>query len=341
MEGYINQSQLNISVPLIVKNEEIRIKECLDNLTWAKEVILVDTGSTDKTVEIAQGYSNVKIFKKKFDVFFKEKKVWLFCFDKARNYALEKCTGDYILILDADERVYNSRALETLMNEHPKIDVWYLKQVSRLRDGNSSPCKSTRFWKNGLGIKYTKIVHETVDEYVDEKGFLRGDCDLEIDHIGFLDEGFNRKKSQRVIDAIEYEGHPYKNYYLAIAYTQISDWEQAINYMEKAINDTMPFNIKSHAFDILADIYRQYGEFYFKLAEERVKASLDLTKEQNLGYIIKSSIKDFKGQSGKRELKKIKNRNYKTSQMHQDILLTDEQLDSMFREYEPKLKKVV
>lgn len=334
--------ELRISVPLIVKNEEHRIKDCLESLKWAYEVILVDTGSTDKTIEIAKQYPNVRVYSSwfynhfRFRVYYFQKKKWLFCFDKARNFALNQCSGDWILIIDADERIKQPEHLTKLAETYPEIDVWYLRQVSRLNNGNTSPCKSTRFWRNGLGIHYSKMVHETVDEYVDSKGLKRGDCDIEIDHIGFLDEKFNRAKSERVIDAIEYEGHVYKNYYLAIAYTQFGNWENAINFMEKAVNDNMPFNIKAHAFAILADIYRQYGEFYFKMAEERIKASLDLTKNQNLSYIIKSSIKDFKGQNGLRELKKVKNRDYKTSEMHQDILLTDGQLDAMFKEYNEK-----
>lgn len=336
---------LELSVPLIVKNEENRIKDCLDNLTWAKEVILVDTGSTDKTLEIAKNYPNVKIYsnwynnKFRFRVWFARKKKWLFCFDKARNYALSKCTQPYILILDADERIYNPEALNKLMTEHSDIDVWYLRQVSRLKDGNGSPCKTTRFWRNGLGIYYTKMVHETVDEIVDQKGFKRGDCDLEIDHVGFLDEGYNKVKSERVIDAIEYEGHPYKNYYLGVAYSQVGDWEKSMDYFSKAVQDAMPYNIKAHAHAILADIARQYGEFYIGMAEDHVKHSLKNTPNQNLSYIIRSAIKDFKGQNGLRELKKVKNRNYKTTEMHQDILLTDGQMESMIKEYDLKREK--
>ncbi len=331
---------LKLSVPLIVKNEEKRIKDCLDNLTWANEVILVDTGSTDKTIEIARNYPNVTIFEEKFDVYFEAKDKWLFCFDKARNFALSKCTQDYILILDADERIYNPELLEFLMTAEKEktIDVWYLFQVSRLSNGGTSPCMSTRFWKNHKGIVYSKIVHETVDDYVDKKvaeGLLtRGKAMINIDHVGFLDDEYNAVKSQRVIDAIEYEGHPYMNYYLGVAYSQMRDWDNAIEYLERSVNDVMPFNIRAHAVMILGDVYRQLSEFYRKLAKERIKYSKEICPNQNLSYLISAQIKVSEGLSPAKDLRKIKNRNYGTSDMHQDMLFTDEQLAKTLKEFE-------
>jgi len=353
-------NKLKISVPLVVKNEERHLKDCLDNLTWVNEVILVDTGSTDGTIDIIYKWCednnvnitfphkghftdrggvvresklNIHLFvePETFLVDFKDKK--LFCFDKARNFALDKCTQDYILILDADERIYSPEVLENLMTEHSQVDVWYLFQGSRLSNGKVSPCMSTRFWKNGLGIHYTKMVHETVDEYVDQKGLKRGKTDLMIDHLGFVDDKYNAQKSQRVIDAIEYEGHPYKNYYLGVAYAQMQDTEKAIDYLDASVNDEMPFNIKAHALTLSGDVLRQYGEYYFKMAEERLMHSKRICPNQNLSHIVLAEIKRFKGQNPMRELKKIKRRDYKVSDMHQDLLFTDEQFKQFETEF--------
>jgi len=328
---------LDISVPLIVKNEERHIKECLDNLTWVKEVILVDTGSTDKTLEIAKEYENVKIFKEptEFLVHFKEKDKWLFCFDKARNYALDRCTASYILILDADERIYNPEHLELLMTGEVEktIDVWYLFQVSKLPSGKISPCMTTRFWKNHLGIKYDKMVHETVDGYVDTHGLKRGKSDLRIDHVGFINEEYSAEKSQRVIDAIEYEGHPYKNYYLGVAYAQAKDPDKAIEYLLKADEELLPFNIRAHGITLLADLFRQYSDYYKMMANERLDYSLKICPEQNLSYIIRAEMKKSTGENPLREIKKIKRRKHQTSQMHQDILLSDEEVNQLEKEF--------
>lgn len=89
-----------LSVIVLTKNEEGRIRACLESAKWADEIILMDNGSSDKTLEIAKKYTD-KIFKVNFDNFAD----W-------RNHAIEKTAGDWVLFLDADERI-----LEPLKNE--------------------------------------------------------------------------------------------------------------------------------------------------------------------------------------------------------------------------------
>lgn len=84
-----------ISVIVIAKNEEGRIKTCLESVKWADEIILADNGSSDKTKQVAREYTS-KIFE--FDGL---------DFDSLRNKAFEKVVGDWVLYLDADERLLN------------------------------------------------------------------------------------------------------------------------------------------------------------------------------------------------------------------------------------------
>lgn len=82
-----------LSVIVIAKNEEARIKACLESVKWADEIIIADNGSSDKTKQIARQYSD-KIFEfEGLD------------FATLRNRAFEKSSGDWVLYLDADERV--------------------------------------------------------------------------------------------------------------------------------------------------------------------------------------------------------------------------------------------
>ena len=85
--------EISISQCMIVKNEEKNIRRAL---SWAKEIVqeqvVVDTGSTDRTVEIAESMG-AKIFH--FE--------WCDDFSAAKNYAIEQATGDWIAFLDADE----------------------------------------------------------------------------------------------------------------------------------------------------------------------------------------------------------------------------------------------
>lgn len=108
---------MKISLCMIVKDEEAVLSRCLDNAkNVADEIILVDTGSTDKTVEIAKRYT------KKIYSF-----PWRDDFAAARNFAFSKGTGDYLLWLDADdvilpEQLARFHALkERLIKEQPDV----------------------------------------------------------------------------------------------------------------------------------------------------------------------------------------------------------------------------
>lgn len=82
-----------LSVVVITKNEENRIKACLESVKWADEIIVVDTGSQDDTLKIVGKYTE-----KVFGVDIRD-------FAEVRNFAMEKTSGDWVLFVDADERV--------------------------------------------------------------------------------------------------------------------------------------------------------------------------------------------------------------------------------------------
>jgi (heptosyl)LPS beta-1,4-glucosyltransferase len=87
-------SKINISAVVNTRNEENNIEECLKSLQFADEIIVVDMESTDNTKKIAGGYTD-KIFDTKMVGFV----------EPARNFAIGKATGSWILIVDADERI--------------------------------------------------------------------------------------------------------------------------------------------------------------------------------------------------------------------------------------------
>ena len=89
----VKVKSLKISAVMIVKNEETCLERCLKSIKGVDEIIICDTGSTDKTIKIAKKYTN-KVF---------TNYKWEESFCKARNYALSKSTGDWVLSIDADE----------------------------------------------------------------------------------------------------------------------------------------------------------------------------------------------------------------------------------------------
>src|SRR3990167_11155445 len=105
----LSSKQPRLSLCMIVKDEERFLPACLESVRGlVDELIIVDTGSSDKTKEIAQRFIN-KVGGKLLDF------VWINDFSAARNESLKHATGDWILVLDADE-VIAHRDHETIQN---------------------------------------------------------------------------------------------------------------------------------------------------------------------------------------------------------------------------------
>ena len=82
-----------LSITIITFNEEENIRDCLENINWADEIIVVDSFSTDRTVEICRQYTD-KVIQRKWPGHVDQK-----------QFALEQAVGGWILSLDADERL--------------------------------------------------------------------------------------------------------------------------------------------------------------------------------------------------------------------------------------------
>lgn len=141
-----------ISACLIVKNEEDIIENCLKSLVnIVDEIIVVDTGSIDNTIEIASKYTN-KIFYHQWDD----------DFSKARNQALEEASGQWILSIDADEELTNITK-ENLNNliKQDFISAYYIIERS-MRDNQLNYL--LRLFKNVPEIYFDGIIHEQVTD---------------------------------------------------------------------------------------------------------------------------------------------------------------------------------
>jgi glycosyltransferase involved in cell wall biosynthesis len=327
---------LNISINLITNEPIDKVRPALENFQFADEVVLLDTGSKENLKSLASEYKNVRYYKSwfrnwfVFKVFLWSKFRFLFLFNVARNYALSKSTKGWILILDTDERVVNPKQIEDLITNYSDADAFRLLQVHKTGK-DDVPCSTTRLWRNGLGIKYDFPVHETVDTFLEVNHLRIVGTDLMFEHWGFYNNIHDMVKTQRVIDGIEYQGHPYKNYYLGIAYAQGRQIEKAIDYFNLAIQDKMAGNIQAHAHVLLADAYKQYSNFYKMLSRDRIKDSLKLAPIQNLGIIIEAELLKAEGKKNEamKLLKTLRNRDCMKTDMHQDILLNKGQVNEM------------
>lgn len=166
-----------ISAVIITYNEENNLNMCLKSINWIGELIVVDSYSTDKTVNIARQYTN-KIFYKRFNN----------NFSTLRNFALNQVssTSKWILVIDADENLpVNSRQKIEQLIKYSKVEgFWlprrnYINADTYLKYGLFYPDYQLRLFQNRSRIRYKDIIHE---ELTIEKNKTREINSLEIYH---------------------------------------------------------------------------------------------------------------------------------------------------------------
>ena len=147
---------MSISVIIITYNEEKRLEPCLKSVAWADEIIVVDSFSKDKTVEIAQRYTN-RIFCHPFKGYGHQK-----------AFALAQAKGEWVLSIDADERV--SDKLKKEIKEaikRPDISGYYIPRRNffcgqLIRHSGWSPDYQLRLFRRDRAYFEERLVHEKV-----------------------------------------------------------------------------------------------------------------------------------------------------------------------------------
>ncbi|MDE6200252.1 MAG: glycosyltransferase [Clostridiales bacterium] len=148
---------MTLGLSMIVKNESETLPRVLDGIKdVVDEIVIVDTGSTDNTVDVARRYTD-KVYS--FD--------WVNDFSAARNFALSKVTTDYWIWLDADDVVPTdtAKAIRRLMNKKPTADIVMLPYVAAV-DENGKPTFSyyrERIIRNSQNNYWQGAVHEAVE----------------------------------------------------------------------------------------------------------------------------------------------------------------------------------
>jgi glycosyltransferase involved in cell wall biosynthesis len=146
-----------LSVCVITANEAERLRACLESVAWADEIVVVDADSTDKTVQIAREFTD-RVFVRPWPGFAAQK-----------NFALAQATGDWLLSLDADERVPPDAraAVERVLTQDgpqagyafPRRNIFWGRWV---RHGGLYPDWQLRLFRRGAGEFLDHAVHESV-----------------------------------------------------------------------------------------------------------------------------------------------------------------------------------
>lgn len=159
MSVSLSSDKLRLSVAVITKNEEDRIGHLLESVTFADEIVVIDSGSTDKTLDICRTYG-ARIFHQD----------WL-GYVGQKQRALELTTGDWILSLDADEVIPDTTRMEiiTALFTNPcHASGFSFPRLSRylnrwIRHGGWFPDRKVRMVRRGLGRWVGDTLHERLE----------------------------------------------------------------------------------------------------------------------------------------------------------------------------------
>jgi len=184
---------------MIVRNEEANLPECLAAVKpHVDEVVVVDTGSDDDTVRVAQELG-ARV----------ESHPWQSDFGEARTFALGQCRGDWVLWLDADDRIDADGAphLRGLLRPNPDRAYFFVLQN---HGADNSRCLQLRLFPNVPGVQFEGRVHEQVAPSLHRLGIPLTPCDIVVHHMGYSDPEALRAKLLRNRELLELElqDHP-------------------------------------------------------------------------------------------------------------------------------------
>lgn len=220
----VNPPRVNLSVILIVRDEAAMLPDCLASLRpLGAQIVVCDTGSTDDTVAIAAASgATVTHFP------------WCDDFAAARNHALSRAMGDWVLAIDADERVLPSAVPHLL--KLTKLKPEHLLSLPILNDKGPEGVVThlgTRMFPGHRGVRYEGRIHE-VPVHPEFKEFAP-DLPPCIMHLGYRDEVYRaRNKAQRNIkllleSTLDKPGDPVTRLYLAQSLIAAEQWPDAID----------------------------------------------------------------------------------------------------------------
>ena len=225
-----------ISVCIIGKNEEKNIERCLSPLRELNfEIVYVDTGSTDRTKELAAEYTdNIYDFE------------WIGDFSAARNYAVKKASHNYVLIIDCDEFLtdIDREALEQAISDHPK-GVGQILLNNRCESGGAQVTIPNRLERlfHRQHYRYENAIHEQIcDVRTGSTYYTRYEAPITVDHIGYAGTAEERrKKTERNNELLFREiaknpDDPYNYFQAAQSFNLIEDYENAYAYYKQAFS---------------------------------------------------------------------------------------------------------
>lgn len=276
------------SLCMIVKNEELHIAKCLMSLKpIVDEIIIVDTGSTDRTKGIATAFGA-----KVFDF------PWTGDFSDARNFSLSKASGQWIFVMDADEVIspLDYPAFKELVKKTKQgasafkfvtrnyitsvnIDTWNPNDGRYILEEAGAgwvPSDKVRLFPNNMEIRFENPVHEMVEPSLKKLKMPVKEVAIPVHHYGKLSVQKSREKGEQYYllgkkKLEETGGNLDAICELAIQAGELERYDEALELWQKAINIAPSLPV---AFMNMGHIYLQKGDIKESLAASRMAMKL-------------------------------------------------------------------
>jgi glycosyltransferase involved in cell wall biosynthesis len=215
---------------MIVRNEEKNLPVCLESVKGLfDEIVIVDTGSTDRTKEIAKSYGA-----KVIDF------TWIDDFSAARNRSLDEATGQWIFWLDADHFIdkANYNKLKKLFSELGDENIAYVVcEISHSSQWITDSTVHVRLFKNDPRIRWVYPVHEQLQNSLNALNIPPKNLDILIQHTGYIDPATQKRKVERNIAILEKERreHPQEPAILAHALFDLARSYRGTGKLQEAL----------------------------------------------------------------------------------------------------------
>jgi glycosyltransferase involved in cell wall biosynthesis/Flp pilus assembly protein TadD len=250
-----------VSLCLIVKNEEANLPACLASAAdLVDEVVVVDTGSTDRTRELAaQHGARVVDFP------------WCDSFAAARNESLRHATGVWIFWMDADDRLDedNRARLRALFAGLDDANIAYSMKCACLPDpvsGATTVVDHVRLFRNHPDIRWRYRVHEQILPAIRQAGGDVRWADVVIHHVGYQDPALRRRKLDRDLRLLDLENaehpdEPFTLFNLASVYQELGRPADALPLLVRSLERSHPSDsIVRKLYALVAHCHRQLGQ---------------------------------------------------------------------------------
>lgn len=225
-----------ISLCIIVKNEEKNLRKCLDSLKdKVDQIVIVDMGSTDSTIQMAYEYTqDIYSFK------------WCDDFAAARNESLKHATSDYILVLDSDEFLEQDADLKADVRSGK--DFYYLKIHNHFSHGRAFSYTEIRLFVNHKGIKYRNCLHEQLNIIDEETKYTSGEGNVLVYYAGSAEDGAGSRAKiisnlPLMISEVEKKPTVHNLFSMGKKLMAIGEYENAVGYLKRAYPLSIHLNI--------------------------------------------------------------------------------------------------